>query len=81
MTGNLCGGDTLAVGAAAEANDKVIGLPLRPTGARRHSVSEDIRQRTCLIQDCGGVPVSCRTITSSSSLDVAYFPAATMRDE
>ena len=50
MTGNLCGGDTLAVGAAAEANDKVIGLPLRPTGARRHSVSEDIR-----------APVSFRT--------------------
>ena len=32
MTGNLSGGDTLAGGAAAEAGDRVIGLPLRATG-------------------------------------------------
>ena len=79
MTGNLSGGVTLAGGNAAEAGDRVVGLPLRATGARRHSVSEDIRRRTCLIQDGGGAPVSFRTVTSSSLLDVAYVPAATMR--
>ena len=79
MTGNLSCGDTLAGGAAAEAGDRVIGLPLRATGALRHSVSEDINRRTCLIQDGSGTPVSFKTVTSSSSLDVAYVPAATMR--
>ena len=45
-TGNLSGGDTLAGGGAAEASDRVIGLPLRATGAWRDSFSEDIRRET-----------------------------------
>ena len=45
-TGNLIGGDTLVGGAAAEADDRVHGLPFRATVAWSDCVSEDIRRET-----------------------------------
>ena len=57
ITGILSGGDTLAGGGAAEAGDRVHGLPFRATGARRACVSEEIRRdtkrlrRTFLVQN------------------------------
>ena len=52
ITGNLIGGDTFAGGAAAEAGNRVIGLPLRSTGAHGVTVSLKIY---------AGAPVSFRT--------------------
>ena len=46
MTGNLMGGDTLASCGAAEASDRLNGLPFRASGARSDSVSKDIRRET-----------------------------------
>ena len=82
-TGDLSGGDTLAGGGAAEGGDRMIGVRLSATAgapralpARRGIVSGDIRRRRA---QAGGAPVSLMTMTSSSSLVLAYVPAATMR--
>ena len=81
-TGDLSCGDTLARGGAAEGGDRMLGLLLSATAgapralpARRGIVSGDIRRE----MPAGGAPVSLMTMTSSSSLVVAYVPAATMR--
>ena len=76
-TSDMSGGDTLAGGG-----DRMLGLLLSATAgapralpARRDIVSGDIRCE----MPAGGAPVSLMTVTSSSSLVVAYVPAATMR--
>ena len=67
----MMGGDTLAGGGAAKAGDS-LRFTATAAGHGQNIYPEKQRYAVC-------VPLSFTKMTSSSSLVVAYVPAATMR--